>query len=132
MPPRIIPQPGEIVYTRFRFSGTPYSKPNRPCLILNSIDKTNFISLFVIPITHSEPKDPAAAVAVPPSTRQYLRLSRNRCWFILSEVNEIFWPSDAFLDMDVAPGTARPWTRGSVSPQLFCQVQEGLAALHRR
>ncbi len=125
------PKPGEIIYTRFRFSGERQSKQNRPCLILKTRENMPIISLFVIPITHNESNDPNIAVEIPAGTRQNLGLSRRRCWLILTEMNEVFWPSDKFLDLQVAPGTTHPWTRGSLPNALMLQIQDRLAALYR-
>lgn len=47
---------------------------------------------IVLPITHSPPKDPAAAVELPDAERARLGLDDGPCWVILTELNVFAWP----------------------------------------
>jgi hypothetical protein len=49
-------------------------------------------SVAVVPITHSQPRDPNAAVEIPLPVKRHLGLDSEHSWVILDELNEFAWP----------------------------------------
>ncbi len=47
---------------------------------------------IVVPITHSEPRDPATAVEIPADERRRIGLDGERSWVILTKFNAFVWP----------------------------------------
>jgi hypothetical protein len=46
----------------------------------------------VLPITHSAPAEPAAAVEIPMPVKRHLGLDDDPSWIIVAEGNEFVWP----------------------------------------
>ena len=67
---------------------------DRPCAIVVAILRPNLPGplVRVLPITHSPPVDPRAALELPQSTKQRLGLDDERSWIVLSECNDFVWP----------------------------------------
>ncbi|MBN4075469.1 MAG: growth inhibitor PemK [SAR86 cluster bacterium] len=64
----------------------------RPCLIVhkrqNEYDETE---VFICPITHTKPSNPALALEIPLITKQRLKLDDEQSWIITSELNRFTW-----------------------------------------
>ena len=48
--------------------------------------------VVVLPITHTPPADPAAAVEIPAAVKRHLGLDDARSWIVVAEGNEFDWP----------------------------------------
>ena len=77
------------------------SRKARPCLIVhkrqNEYDETE---VFICPVTHIPPRNPAQAKEIPLATRQRLQLDDDQSWVITSEVNRFIWPGS---DLEKTP-----------------------------
>ncbi|MEJ2442659.1 MAG: type II toxin-antitoxin system PemK/MazF family toxin [Exilibacterium sp.] len=64
----------------------------RPCLIVhkrqNEFGETE---VFICPITHTPPRNPAQATEIPLATKQRLKLDDEQSWIITGEVNRFTW-----------------------------------------
>jgi hypothetical protein len=65
--------------------------------------KQDHTRVAVVPVTHTFPEPPDAAIAVPPETKRRLGLDGERSWIIVSEANDFFWPGP---DLRFVPGGA--------------------------
>lgn len=86
----------------------------------------------VVPITHTPPSDPGAAIEIPRALKEHLRLDAKRSWIVLSETNEFVWPGP-----DLRPiARRRPaeFVYGTLPPKFFVRVRTRLLelALERR
>lgn len=72
-------------------------RKDRPCAIVLAVDQpgpepAGHKQVAVVPITHSPPRDPNAAVEIPPRVKEHLGLDTERSWVILDEANVFTWP----------------------------------------
>jgi hypothetical protein len=81
----------------------------------------------VLPVTHSKPADPAAAVEIPAPVKRHLGLDDDRSWIVISEGNEFVWPG---YDLRRLPGTDR-YDYGFLPPRLFRRVVDAFVAYHK-
>lgn len=73
--------------------------------------------VYVFPVTHSPPDDPAFAVEIPASLKQRLGLDVERSWIVCDEVNRFIWPG---FDLRQAPGSsADRWEYGMLSREIY-------------
>ena len=64
----------------------------RPCLILHTRqNKYQELEVYIMPVTHTEPRDISEAIEVPMESKKRLKLCNDRSWLILSEVNRFIW-----------------------------------------
>ena len=108
------------------------STKDRPCVLIVAAsrpDAEGRTSVRVVPITHREPIDPAAAVEIPALTRHRLGLDSEKAWVILTEGNSFVWPGP---DVRAVPGR-RPKSiyYGPLPPKLFRKIVTQLVALAR-
>jgi len=98
---------------------------DRPCVIvLSTIQDELGTILTVAPITHTAPKDMAAAVELPPETKRRLGLDDERSWTIVSEVNRFRWPGP---DLRPIVGSDPPrFSYGLLPAKLFLRIRERL------
>jgi hypothetical protein len=105
---------------------------DRPCVLIVATSRPDLegrISVRVLPVTHSEPRDSRAAVEIPALTKRRLGLDSQRAWVVLSEGNTFIWPGP-----DVRPVPGRhPETiyYGPLPPKLFRAIVTRLIALAR-
>lgn len=60
--------------------------------------------VFVVPVTHTEPKPPVVGVPIPPKVAKHLGLDNIPQWVIVSEVNYFDWPG---YDLRTDPKTGQ-------------------------
>jgi hypothetical protein len=70
---------------------------DRPCAIILRIESpgsedTQRKRVAVVPITHSPPHNPSAAIEIPPRVKQHLGLDSERSCVVLDEINVFTWP----------------------------------------
>ena len=86
--------------------------------------------VYVVPVTHSPPHDATAAVAIPASVKQRLRLDHERSWIVVSEANVFAWPGP---DLRFVPGRGRASAAyGFLPPALFKVVRDRFLERARR
>ena len=77
--------------------------------------------VYVVPITHSAPTNPDAAVEIPPQVRQRLHLDEAPCWAIVNEGNRFCWPG---VDLGQAPVKPPSVAYGFLPPKLFAKLRD--------
>jgi len=64
----------------------------RPCLIVHVRENEYQESeVYIVPVTHTQPRNSAEAIEIPQATKQRLKLDSDQSWLILSEVNRFIW-----------------------------------------
>src|SRR5208283_4878986 len=81
----------------------------------------------VLPVTHSAPTNPAAAVEIPQAVKRHLGLDDDRSWIVVAEGNEFLWPG---YDLRKIPNTDR-YDYGFLPPRLFDQVRDAFQTWRR-
>jgi len=101
-------------------SGLEDGLKNRPCAIVAAIAPNNSGEnlVYVLPITHSEPRNKRYAVEIPPLVKKHLGLDTERSWIICNETNEFLWPG-----FDLCPTPRRKDSYGVLPPMLFKKVK---------
>ena len=109
--------------------GREEEQKDRPCAIIASIrvDEGGDTRVLVLPITHTPPRAPHAAVEIPPKVKARLQLDEARSWIVLSEWNEFVWPGP---DLRRLPGNDEASIAFGVLPSgLFASVRDQFLAL---
>ncbi len=66
---------------------------DRPCAIILALESTDDETrVFVLPITHTLPRDPDDAFELPRETQRRLGLDERQSWIVLTEANDFVWP----------------------------------------
>jgi hypothetical protein len=100
------------------------SRPAAVIIVLDDDPKSPLVT--VLPITHTAPADPAAAIEIPPPTKRRLGLDDERSWIVVSEANDFRWPGP---DLRPLPGRdASTVVYGMLPPALFELVRRRVAA----
>ena len=92
------PEPGLVIrysylWQREHRAGRDEGSKDRPCAIVLTLqDTAEGKQVLVVPVTHSPPDDPAAALELPPIIKQHLDLDMDRSWVVISESNLFTWP----------------------------------------
>ncbi len=123
------PEPGLVISYAYLWhheheAGREEGRKDRPGVIVLAVDATVVV---VLPITHTPPGDPAAAVEIPAPVKRHLGLDDARSWIVVAEGNEFDWPG---YDLRKIGRTDR-YDYGFVPPRFFKQVIEAFAAWHR-
>ena len=64
----------------------------RPCLIVHVRDNEyQEKEVYIVPVTHTEPRDKTQAIELPQATKRRLKLDHQTSWLITSEVNRFIW-----------------------------------------
>ena len=93
---------------------------NRPCaIVLTVVEDGGTKTVFVAPITHSEPRDKDAAVEIPSATKARLGLDGERSWVVISEVNQFAWPG---VDLAAVSGNPVRFDYGFLPPGLYKKI----------
>lgn len=130
-----VPEPGLVISCAYLWhgehvAGREEGRKDRPAVIVLTVEREvdGATSVIVLPITHSAPSDPAAAVELSMPVKRHLRLDDQRSWIIVSEGNEFVWPG---YDLRKLPASDR-YDYGFLPPRLFIQVARAFARFHRR
>lgn len=100
------PQPGLIIRYNFLWHsehgrGRDEGHNDRPwAVVLRTVADDGETIVAVLPITHSEPRDPGEAVELPLKVKRFLGLDSQRSWVILTEINRFVWPGPDLRPMD--------------------------------
>jgi hypothetical protein len=102
-------------------SGQIEGRKDRPCAIILAVDVPVEAAghrkrVAVVPITHSEPRDPGIAVEIPLAVKKHLGLDSERSWVILDELNEFVWPG---FDLRPVKGGDGRVDYGLLPPRFF-------------
>ncbi len=83
--------------------------------------------VVVLPVTHTPPADPAAAVEIPAAVKRHLGLDDGRSWIVVAEGNEFDWPGYDLRKI----GRGDRYDYGFLPPRFFNQVIKAFATWHR-
>ncbi len=92
------PAPGLVIRYAFLWSGDAArgqeeGDKDRPCaVVVTTTSDAGDTVVYVLPITHAPPHNPALAVEIPMATKRRLGLDDERAWIIISELNRFIWP----------------------------------------
>jgi hypothetical protein len=96
---------------------------DRPCaIVMTVLDEDGDKEVWVLPITHSPPANPADAIEIPTVTKNRLGLDSERSWVVITEANEFIWPGP-----DLRPISGRdasPIAYGPLPPCFFAHVRD--------
>ena len=93
-----IPAPGLVIRYSFLWSdaaarGQEEGDKDRPCaVVVTMTNDAGDTVVYVLPITHTPPRNAALAVEIPITTKRRLGLDGERSWIIVSELNRFIWP----------------------------------------
>lgn len=120
------PEPGLVIsygylWHREHEAGQEEGRKERPSVIVLAVEQgvDGATLVIVLPITHSPPADPSAAVELPAPVKRHLGLDTQRSWIIVSEGNEFIWPG---FDLRKLPNADR-YDYGFLPPRLFNHVR---------
>jgi hypothetical protein len=107
-------------------AGHEEARKDRPTVIVLAVEREGdgATVVTVLPVTHSAPTNPAAAVEIPRAVKQHLGLDDDRSWIVVAEGNEFFWPG---YDLRNIPNTDR-YDYGFLPPSLFNKVMRAFIA----
>ena len=106
-----------------RQRGAEEGRKNRPCaMVAATRQDDDRIVAVVLPVTHSPPADPKAAIEIPAVTKARLGLDAERSWIVCNEANVFVWPGP---DLQLARGRTPPsiWY-GPLPPRLVATARE--------
>lgn len=95
---------------------------DRPCAVVLAVEGDGGdLLVYVLPVTHSPPRDSDDAVELPPATKIRLGLDSDRSWIVISEGNSFVWPGP---DLRRVPDKgAESAAYGFLPPALFNLVK---------
>src|SRR3546814_20655417 len=101
---------------------------DRPALVLAivAMREDGTPAVRVLPITHSPPSDPAAAIELPPATKRRLGLDDERSWIVLRDSHRFVWPGPDIRSFDRDTGYY-----GTLQHALFAAVKRRFVAMAR-
>lgn len=101
------PQPGLVIRYSYLWHdearrGQEEGLKDRPCAIVlakrrAADEKTTVV---VAPITHTPPRDPASAIALPQAAKRRLGLDDASSWIVTDDVNVFVWPGPDLVPVD--------------------------------
>lgn len=82
--------------------------------------------MVVAPITHIEPKAPAAGIEIPLRVKNHLGLDERRSWVVTTDLNVLVWPG---IDLYPVPhGPPGGYEYGFLPPRLFERIVAAITA----
>ena len=120
------------LWHREHLAGRDEGRKDRPSVIVLAVERQadGATLVTVLPITHSAPTGPDAAIEIPTPVNRHLGLDHEstgeRSWIIVSEGNEFVWPG---YDLRKIPRTDR-YDYGFLPPRFFNQVREAFMTAH--
>ena len=128
------PEPGLVISYSYlwreeRDEGHEEGRKDRPSVIVLAVEREGdgATLVTVLPITHSQPRNPKSAVEIPLAVKRHLGLDDARSWIVVSEGNEFVWPG---YDLRKRPRTDR-YDFGFLPPRLFEQVRDAFGEWRR-
>lgn len=130
------PEPGLVIGYSYLWhheslQGRVEGTKDRPCAIIVA-HKTvqGDTEILAVPVTHSEPDNPADGIEIPEATRRRLELNDDgRSWVVLSELNRFIWPGSDLRQVQNDPDIRYDY--GLLPSGFFEQLKQQLLTLHR-
>jgi hypothetical protein len=119
------PEPGLVIRYSYlwraeHLEGREEGVKDRPCaIVLTTQNDDGDTVVTVLPITHSQPTQPALALEIPLVTKRRLGLDSQRSWVVFSESNRFIWPGP---DLRPLPGEDSSTVAQGVLPPNFFNV----------
>lgn len=131
-----IPAPRAGAVVRYVFlwsdearSGAVKGRKDRPvAVVLATRREEGDVMVTVVPVTHTPPADPAAAVEMPAAVARRLGLDGMRHWIICDEANRFAWPGFDLRPIPNRPGT---FEYGMLPQAVYQRVKATILALYR-
>ncbi|MBP2295399.1 hypothetical protein [Azospirillum rugosum] len=126
------PAPGLVIsyaylWKRERRAGVGEGRKDRPCAIVLAVaDADGDRLVYVAPITHTPPDDPANAIELPAKVKQRLGLDAERSWIVTDELNKFVWPGFDLRPVSRSKPDVFAW--GFLPTELFEALKRGIAA----
>ena len=124
------PKPGLVIHYRFLWSheqaaGADEGAKDRPCAIVVATrrDAGGGIRTIVAPITHAQPQELTASIAIPAATCRLLGFDNARHWIRLDELNRFYWPG---FDLRPIPGAPDRYHYGMLPRHLFETLRQAI------
>ncbi|MCK8788153.1 hypothetical protein M0638_27775 [Roseomonas sp. NAR14] len=129
------PRPGLVIryaylWDREARAGQEEGAKDRPCAVVLAVrDEDGDTRVYVLPITHAAPHDPAEAVELPAAVKRHLGLDEARSWVVLTEANVFVWPGP---DLRPVPGQGpESVAYGHLPPRLLRTIRDRFVARYR-
>lgn len=108
------------LWRRDYLAGHEEGQKDRPCVIVLAVDRgVDGTKVTVVPVTHSQPRDPSVVVELPPAVKRHLGLDHERSWVMLDEGNRFVWPG---FDLRLVPNANGRYEYGFLPPRLFAAL----------
>jgi hypothetical protein len=128
------PEPGLVLNYAYLWhdehrAGQEEGRKDRPTVIILCATREDdqSISVTVLPITHTAPRDAEMALEIPQAIKKHLGLDDERSWIIIAEGNEFVWPG---FDLRKVPNTDA-YEYGFLPPRFFNQLRDAFVAFSR-
>lgn len=128
------PEPGLVIsyaylWHREHRAGLDEGRKDRPAVVVLALQHGGEAAIRVValPITHTPPDDPLAAVEIPMAVKRHLGLDDARSWIMVDEGNIFFWPG---YDLRKRPGSER-YDYGYLPPRFFDTVRRAFVEWYR-
>jgi hypothetical protein len=111
-PPGFSPRPGLVIRYAYLWRdeaarGAEEGK-NRPCaVVLATTSDAGRLRIYVVPITHTPPRNPRHAIEIPAETKRRLGLDELPSWIVTTELNVFTWPGPDMRPVGRSGGTHR-------------------------
>jgi hypothetical protein len=129
------PAPGLVICYSYLWhdegrAGGREGRKNRPCaIVVATTDDDGDTAVYVVPITHSRPDDPGAAVELPAAAKRRLGLDADASWIVTAELNRFVWPG---YDLrPIARDKPETFAWGFLPTETFEQVKRSIGAQRR-
>jgi len=83
----------------------------------------------VVPITHSQHRNPEAAIEIPPTIKRHLGLDDQPSWIVLDDFNVFTWPG---YDLRPVAGQKDRYHYGLLPPRFFESIIRKFSELRRQ
>jgi hypothetical protein len=127
------PEPGLVIrysylwlreHRQSREEGT----KDRPCAIVLAVRERNAATrVLVVPVTHSPPENPEAALELPAAIKRHLDLDSERSWVVPSESNVFEWPGPDLRRVGDRDDSSVAY--GLLPPRFFVELRRRFLAL---
>jgi len=127
------PEPGLVIrysylWLREHRAGREDGSKDRPCAIILALHTDeDGEQVLVVPVTHSPPENPMAALELPPTVKRHLGLDTERSWVVLSESNLFNWPGPDLRR--IADRDDSSVAHGFLPPKFFAEMRRRFVAL---
>nr|WP_294560138.1 hypothetical protein [uncultured Rhodopila sp.] len=127
------PEPGLVIrysylWLREHRQGREDGTKDRPCaIVIVGRDRDAATRVQVVPVAHSPPDNPEAAMELPAAIKRHLDLDTERSWVILSESNGFEWPGPDLRRVGDRDDSSVAY--GFLPPRFFAELRRRFVSL---